>query len=342
MKCSTNFRHLIRKFLLLAVVPSIVSMSSVASDDNVTNTAGNKMNTHKSAIVLAAFGTSYDSAVNSLIAIEKHIESAYPNTPVRFAFTSNIIRKKWHARQNDEEYKRAHPQVPEHFYSVKNVLGTLADLQNEGYKNIVVQTTLLSHGEEFIDLKAYVDALASIETIKEKWKPFNHIAIGRPLMGTWGHHYEYQADLDVLASALADDIALAEKNDSALVYMGHGNEHLSTGLYAELEQRLNTMYPQVNSYVGLVEGFPGFDMLLEKIQADQITNVTIKPLMVVAGDHATNDMAGDEDDSWKVMLSTNNINVIPVLEGLGSKQTIQAIYLRHLQDAAKDAGIELE
>ncbi|MDB1125145.1 sirohydrochlorin cobaltochelatase [Vibrio algarum] len=297
--------------------------------------------TEKSAIVLAAFGTTYNSAIGALIDIKTEMENAYPDTPVRFAFTSNFIRKKWHSRQNDQEYRLAHPEVPENFYQVKNVLGTMADFQNEGYKNIVVQTTLLTHGEEFIDLRAYVEALASINTVKEKWKPFNKIALGRPLMGTWGTTFEYRTDLQILADALKADIELAKKNKTALVYMGHGNDHLSTGLYYELGELLNETYPEVKSYVGLVEGHPSFDTILKKMKADGVTQVTVKPLMVVAGDHATNDMASDEEDSWKVMLTNAGIKATPILEGLGSSDAIQKIFLRHLADAAEEAGIEL-
>lgn len=295
----------------------------------------------KSAIVLAAFGTTYNTAVESLIAIQEEIQKAYPNTPVRFAFTSNIIRKKWHKRQSDSQYQKDHPEVPQSFYNVKNVLGTMADFQNEGYKNIVVQTTLLTHGEEFIDLTAYVDALASIQTIKDKFKPFQKVAIGRPLMGTWGKQYEYSEDIAKLSEALSSDVKLAKENNAALVYMGHGNDHLSTGLYYELENKLNQDYPDIKSYVGLVEGHPNFDALLKKLKSDGTKKVIIKPLMVVAGDHASNDMAGDEDDSWKIMLREAGIEVTPVLVGLGSSNKIQQIYLQHLADAAKDAGILL-
>ncbi|WP_375749628.1 sirohydrochlorin cobaltochelatase [Vibrio sp. HN007] len=296
----------------------------------------------KTAIVLAAFGTTYDTAVGSLIGIQEEVEQAYPNTPVRFAFTSNIIRKIWHQRDSDQAYKDAHPDIPASFYDVKNILGTLADLQNEGYKNIVVQTTLLTHGEEFIDLKAYTDALSSIETIKQKWKPFHTITIGRPLMGTWGKDYEYRQDLEKLTVALKSDVELAKKNNSALVYMGHGNDHLSTGLYYELGEMMNEAYPEVKTYVGLVEGHPGFDKILADMKKDGVKKVTAKPLMVVAGDHATNDMAGDEEDSWKVMLSNEGIKVTPVLEGLGSNDAIQKIYLQHLVDAANDAKLALK
>ncbi|MEI8631068.1 sirohydrochlorin cobaltochelatase [Vibrio sp. PP-XX7] len=141
---------------------------------------------------------------------------------------------------------------------------------------------------------------------------------------------------------MTEDVKLAEENHSALVYMGHGNEHLSTGLYYELGELMNQIYPQVHTYIGLVEGHPDFETVLKQIRADGVTRVTLKPLMVVAGDHANNDMAGDEGDSWKVRLTNAQIQVIPILKGLGSKASIQAIYLSHLADAARDTGITLK
>ncbi|WED28708.1 sirohydrochlorin cobaltochelatase [Vibrio sp. DW001] len=333
MKFSNCLIEIVAKPTILLFLTVLLCFSSTVSSAD--------SEPQKSAIVLAAFGTTYDSAVGSLIAIKQTVEEAYPNTLVKFAFTSNIIRKKWHSRKNDAQYRERHSEISEDLYDVKNVLGTLADLQNEGYKDIVVQTTLLSHGEEYIDLQNYVGALASIETLKKKWRPFSNIALGRPLMGTWGNKYEYRLDLEMLAKALREDINLAKQNGTALVYMGHGNDHLSTGLYYELSQLLNDMYPEVKSYVGVVEGHPDFDFILKKIKQDGVDSVTLKPLMVVAGDHATNDMAGDESDSWKVMLSNANIKVTAVFEGLGSKKAIQTIYLNHLKDAANDAGISL-
>ena len=322
------------------IVTGLFFAASVSTTTQATTTHV-KPHVEKSAIVLAAFGTTYDSAIGSLIGIKKKVEQAYPNTPVKFAFTSNIIRKKWHSRQNDKAYQAAHPDVPHDFYYVKNVLGAMADLQNDGYKNIVVQTTLISHGEEFTDMSAYVNALASIETLKEKYKPFHKLAIGRPLMGMWGTQYEYSKDMQILAESLADDVALAKKKHTALVYMGHGNNHLSTGLYYELGELMNKVYPDTAIYIGLVEGHPDFSHLLKQLQGDNIKSVTLKPLMVVAGDHATNDMAGDDDQAWKVMLTNAGIKVTPILEGLGSKDAIQNIYLSHLADAAKDAQITL-
>lgn len=295
----------------------------------------------KTAIVVAAFGTSYPSAVGSLLAIVRDIEAAYPEVPVQMAFTSNIIRKKWHARAEDNEYRNNHPNVPGYFYQIKNVLGTLAELQNQGYKNIVIQPTLLTHGEEYLDLQAYIEGLRSIETTRKRWQPFNKLALGRPLMGTWGPAHPYAEDLEQLAQAVSEDVELARKEDAALVYMGHGNEHLSSGLYYEFELIMNRLYPQIRTGVGLVEGHPDLSEVVTKLRRGGAQKLLLKPLMVVAGDHASNDMAGDEKDSWKSQLVDAGFEPIPLLLGLGDNAAVRRIFIRHLQDAAMEAGIEL-
>lgn len=302
---------------------------------------GSETKNEKTAIVVAAFGTTYPSAVNSLLAIVHDFEAKYPDTPVQMAFTSNIIRKKWHSRADDQAYRTAHPEVPAYFYTIKNVLGALADLQNQGYKIIAVQPTLLTHGEEYLDLQAYVEGLLSIETTREHWQPFKKIALGRPLMGTWGPAFPYHEDIDKLAKALKTDIETAKKTNSTLVYMGHGNELLSTGLYYELELKMNQLYPQVKTVIGLVEGHPNFDEVLDKLQIADNKKIMLKPLMVVAGDHATNDMASDEEDSWKAQLLSAGFKVTPILEGLGNNPAARLLFIQHLQDAATEAGIEL-
>ncbi|AZG75172.1 sirohydrochlorin cobaltochelatase [Shewanella livingstonensis] len=298
-------------------------------------------NKPQNAIVIAAFGTTYDSTLASLLDIKSSMQTRYPNTEVRLAFTSNFIRKKWHKRATDKTYIAEHQNVPATLYNVKNVLGTLADLQDLGFSNIVVQPTHLTHGEEYMDTKAIVDALADIETIKPKFKPFKRLALGRPLLGTWGVKYPYHQDIHSLAIALKDDVAQAKLQNRALVYMGHGNEHLSTGLYKEFEIEMNKMYPQVKTFVGLVEGFPDLNNIVMQIESQHVTSIMLRPLMIVAGDHANNDMAGDEKDSWKTVLTTLGINVNTVLEGLGEKPAVQAIFIQHANDAANDLGIQL-
>ncbi|ADD66969.1 Sirohydrochlorin cobaltochelatase [Denitrovibrio acetiphilus DSM 12809] len=318
------------RILSLVVLTLLLSGVVYASGDG-------HMKEEKSAIVITAFGTSYESTLNSILAIVKDTEKEFPQTPVRLAFTSNIIRKIWNQRDMDEDYKKEHPEVPAQLYKVKNVLGAVADLQNEGYRNIVVQSTHVANGEEFQDLESYVNGLRSIHTIKEKFQPFNAIALGKPLTGTTSH----AEDVEILAKTLGDDIKQAEKEGAALVYMGHGNEHMAQGVYYELEIVMNRMY-DVPVAVGLVEGLPDLDTVLDKLKNAGTKKVLLKPLMIVAGDHANNDMAGDEDDAWKTILTKAGYDVDPVLEGLGDKAGIRKIFIKHIQEAAAQVGIALK
>jgi len=291
----------------------------------------------KTAIVITAFGTTYEKTLNSILAIKADAEKAFPETEVRLAFTSNIIRKIWNKRAGDAEYKKEHPSIPAELYNVKNVLGVIGDLQNEGYRSIVVQSTHVANGEEFHDLMSYVRGLQSIRTFKAKFAPFKALALGKPLTGTI-EHTEY---VDTLAKALADDIKSAKDEGRVLVYMGHGNEHMAQGIYYELEIALNRMY-DIPVAIGLVEGQPDLDTVLDKLAIYGNKKVLIKPLMIVAGDHANNDMAGDEDDAWKVILSKAGYDVKPVLEGLGDKPAVRQIFINHMKEAAAEAGITLK
>jgi sirohydrochlorin cobaltochelatase len=291
----------------------------------------------KTAIVITAFGTTYEQTLHSILAIKEDAEKAFPETEVRLAFTSNIIRKIWNKRAGDAEYKKEHPNVPAELYTVKNILGVIGDLQNEGYRNIVVQSTHVANGEEFHDLMSYVRGLQSIRTFKAKFSPFNALALGKPLTGTI-EHTEY---VETLAKALADDVKAAKEEGRVLVYMGHGNEHMAQGVYYELEIVMNRMY-DVPVAVGLVEGLPDIDVVMDKLAVYGNKKVLIKPLMIVAGDHANNDMAGDEDDSWKVVLGKAGYDVKPVLEGLGDKPAVRQIFIHHIKEAAAKAGITLK
>ena len=299
--------------------------------------AKEKKHKEKSAIVIASFGTTYLTTLKSILQIEEDVKKAFPHTRVELAFTSNIIRKIWHKRDKDKKFKKEHPNVDPKLYKIKNVLGTLADLQNEGCRNIVVQSTHVANGEEYHDLMSYVKQLEGIRTFKRKFKPFLAIGLGKPLMGTY-HPEEY---IHKLASVLKDDVELAKKENAALVYMGHGNENMPIGYYYQLELVMNRMYdyPVV---IGLVEGLPDLQSVIDKLKAKNVKKVVLKPLMIVAGDHANNDMAGDEDDSWKVVLTKAGFKVKPVLEGLGDKQAVRDIYIEHIKDAAKKKGIVLK
>ncbi|MEA1967797.1 MAG: sirohydrochlorin cobaltochelatase [Thermodesulfobacteriota bacterium] len=296
----------------------------------------------KNAIILASFGTTVPEAVKAITNIQERVEKDFPDTEVRLTFTSNIIRSVWKKRQTqaDQWIKKG---IPEKVLYVKGIIATFGDLQEAGYKNIVVQPTHVFHMEQYQDLKSYVDAMKSIKTIKSKWSPFDTIALGRPALGTIGSHYDYHEDLARAVKIFSKDTKLAKKKNAVLVYMGHGNEHWSTGIYAELQKEMRKAYPGVMTFVGSVEGYPSLEDVAAGLNHLSLKNkrVLVKPLMIVAGDHATNDMAGSEEDSWKSVFEKNGFKVFPVLKGLGSDNDFADIFVDHIRDAAKDAGINL-
>lgn len=306
-------------------------------------TAAEEKVPQKNGIVLAMFGTTVEPALQGLLNIKDKMEATYPNTPVRIAFTSNIIRKIWQRRAADPVYVKAHPEIPYEILHAQGPLATMANFQDEGYINLVVQPTHIAPAEEFLDLKTYVGTLASIETIKAKFKPFNKLVIGRPMLGTYGDSHPYAEDIIVAAKAMKEDIERAKKAGAALVYMGHGNDYFpSGGSYLQFQQAMNDTYPEVTTLVGTVEGYPAFDQVLEVLQRKGIKKVVIRALMIVAGDHATNDMASAEEDSWKSLLEKNGIATTPYLYGMGENDKVAAIYVQHAAEAATDAGIELK
>ncbi len=323
------------KLLSLLFIIAVFSLTMVAP------AAAAKTKPVKKAIVLAGFGTSYPSALVAITNIRDRVRKAFPETRVEMAFTSNIIRKIWHKRQDDKQFLTDNPNIPNDILYVKGPLATIANLQDEGYNVIIVQPTHIYAGEEFADLSAYVAGLNSIKTIKAKFMPFKKLVIGRPLLGKAGIEHDYHEDLVPAAKALAADVALADKNGATLVYMGHGNEYYSTGTYAEFQQTLQKMYPKTNILVGTVEGYPSLDNVVSALVHTKTKKVILKPFMIVAGDHANNDMAGDDDDSWKMVLKSKGINVITVTKGLGENSKIADIYINHIKDVAKESDIDL-
>jgi len=286
----------------------------------------------KQAIVLAAFGTSYPEGLKSILNIRAKVEKAHPGTMVRLAFTSSIIRDIWKERRDDTAWRQANPGVPEDVLFVKSPLATLADLSDAGYKDVTVQSLHVFAGEEFADLKNTLIGLRSIRTVKAKSLPFTMMLLGRPALGMPGDTLPYTEDIAAAVKALKADVDEAGKMDAALVYMGHGNDFYSTGIYAEFQREMQSEhgYPV---YVGCVEGYPAFADMLAQLKRSGKKNVLLKPFMIVAGDHASNDMAGDEDDAWKVMLAKAGFTVKTDLRGLGAVDAWADIYVRHLDEA---------
>ncbi|BBO89665.1 sirohydrochlorin cobaltochelatase [Desulfosarcina ovata] len=320
--------------LLAMFLMASMSIQALAS-------GGGQLTESKTAIILASFGTTVPEAVSAITNIQAKVKKAFPGVPVKVTFTSNIIRSVWKERQADAKTWLG-KGIPEEILYVRNIIATFGDLREEGYTDIIVQPTHMFFMEQSHDLTSYVNAMRSIRTMKQKWMPFHKIAMGRPALGTVGPQYDYHEDVEKAIKTLADDFAMAKKNKATLVYMGHGNEHWSTGIYSETAKAMREMYPAVKTIIGSVEGYPSIDDVLKCLSRTKGDKVILKPFMIVAGDHATNDMASEEDDSWKTLIEEQGLKVMPVLKGLGSNDAFAGIFVEHIRDAAKDAGIALK
>lgn len=323
---------------VLAIIAVLVSLTLTAGIPHASNAGPKQV---KSAIVVAHFGTTVPEALTAITNINEEIRRAYPNTEVRTTFTSNIIRGIWKKRQQEAQ-KWLDQGIPSEILYVKNVIATIGDLLEDGYTDIVVQPSHMFYMEQSYDLQQYVNALASITTMKERWKPFTHLVMGRPALGMPGDRHPYMEDIEAVVATLADDAKQAKEAGALLVYMGHGNENWSTGIYAETEKTMREVYPEVQTFIGVVEGVPSLDELLPRMLAQANRKVILKPFMIVSGDHSVNDMASDETDSWKSVLAREGFAVTPVLEGLGTNSGFARIFVDHIADASKEAGIALQ
>ena len=254
-------------------------------------------------IMVVSFGTSYnDSREATIGAIETAIADAYPEYEVRRAFTSQIIIDKLKERDGLE---------------IDNVEEALDRAAADGVKTLVVQPTHLMNGYEYTDL---ADALKDYED------KFEQVVLAEPLLTS-------DEDFEAVAKAIAEETASYDDGQTAICFMGHGTEADSNGIYAKLQEKL-TAGGYENYDIGTVEAEPSLEDLMEALAAKgTYTKVVLEPLMVVAGDHANNDMAGDEEDSWKSQLEAADYEVECILKGLGELPAIREIYAAHTQAA---------
>ncbi|NLX19332.1 MAG: sirohydrochlorin cobaltochelatase [Desulfobulbus sp.] len=294
------------------------------------------------AIILATFGTTVETAVSGLLSMCRTMSDAFPGIPVTMAFTSNQIRWIWQRRARDPVYLNAHPDIPGEILKIQGVLAAIANLQDRGVDTLIVQPTHIVPAEEFHDLGSYIRGLTSITTMKPKWRPFKTIALGRPLLGSYHLQRPYSGDIRRVAEALSEDAALARDRKAALVYMGHGNRFFpSGGLYLEFAARMRQLYPDVLTLIATAEGFPALDDILTDLRHHEVRRVILKPFLLVAGEHASRDLAGPEEDSWLSRLTEQGFEVTPVLAGLNENPDLVQILIDHAAEAAADAGVEL-
>jgi sirohydrochlorin cobaltochelatase len=297
--------------------------------------------TKEPAVVLAAFGASQPEALRGIDNVYQRVRETFPQLQVEVCFTSNQMRQVWQKRSQDPDWLQASPQIPEWVLGVKGPLAAIAGLQDAGFRTQIVQPLHIYAGEEYEDLKSYISGLKAIKTVKDKWMPFDKLALGRPALGEPGPRRPYLQNLERAAQALAEDAEEALDKGLALVYVGHGNHHFSTGVYHELQAVMSRTYPGLEVLIGTVEGMFGAEHVRDRLKDKGIGQVLMKPLMMVAGVHARDDIAGEEPDSWRSIMESAGIKVECRLEGLGEKDSWAGIFLEHIRDAAADAEIRL-
>ena len=257
----------------------------------------------KKGILLVAFGSSYPQAQASFENIEAEVKKAFPEVPLRWAYTSKIIRHKL------EEEKGKHLDSP---------AMALARMMDDGFTHVAVQSLHTIGGAEFHDLHSIVDGFESMSGGFEK------ILLGYPLLAA-------SQDLEAVREAMLENIPEERQPDEAVILMGHGTHHPSNAFYQAMAYLFQQKDPHV--FVGVVEGSPLLEDILPELKAKGIEKAYLMPFMSVAGDHVRNDMAGDGPDSWKTVLEKQGIETEAVLKGTAEYDTIVDIWVDHLKGA---------
>ena len=275
-------------------------------------------------ILVVSFGTSYnDSRVEDIKGIEDALKESYPDWSVRRAFTAQIIIN--HVQARDGEF-------------IDNMQQALDRAVENGVKNLVVQPTHLMHGAEYDEM---------MEALEEYQDNFEAVAVAEPLLGEVGDDATViNEDKEAVAKAVTDaaiadagyeSMEKAAEDGAAFVFLGHGTSHTAKVSYSQMQTQLENL-GYVNAFVGPVEGEPedtACESVIEKVKEAGYTKVILRPLMVVAGDHANNDMAGAEEDSWKSMFeATENFESVEAqIAGLGRIDAVKQIYVDHTKAA---------
>ena len=286
-------------------------------------------------LLVVSFGTSFnDSRTADIGGIEKALQTAYPDWSVRRAFTAQIIIN--HVQARDDE-------------KIDNMDQDLQRAVDNGVKNLVVQPTHLMHGAEYDELTE------AVESYKDK---FESVTIAEPLLGEVGDSDDaVNDDKKAVAEAITteavktagyDDLDAAEADGTAFVFMGHGTSHTAKISYSQMQSQMNDLGYD-NVFIGTVEGKPedtACEAVIEKIKEAGYKKVVLRPLMVVAGDHANNDMAGDDEDSWKSQFEASGAfdKIDTQIAGLGEIAAIQDLYVAHTKAAmdGNDAAVSEE
>lgn len=282
-----------------APTPALLQASQIGVLTHETAELQNLPN--KDAILVMSFGTTFkDTREKTIDATVNAIKAAHPDTKVMVAFTSHIIIDRIKANEGIQYY------TPEE---------ALAQLKKEGYTRVALTSLDIIPGIEY-DYKEAVYNLHKNE--------FKKMTMGTPLM-YWQGQEGQDDDITATMQALSSQFPKMGKKDAVLV-MAHGTPHPANAYYAVMQERLNELGYE-NVYIYSVEGWPHLETIIPKLKAKKIKNITMMPLMMVAGDHATNDMAGSEEDSHKTILEKEGFKVNTYIHGLGENEAVRNIFV---------------
>lgn len=251
------------------------------------------------AILAASFGTSFlETREKNILAVERELSEAFPDSKIYTAYTSGMVRRALQKKG----------------VSVPDVSQALNQMLADGVKTLTVVPTLLLLGEEYDRLCA---------AIEKRRGDFEAVTIAKPLLAS-------QEDMEIVLKSIAR--ANPVEAGEALVCMGHGTRQFTNTVYAALDYMAKSSgLPHI--FIGTVEAFPGLDTVLETVKRAGYKKVLLTPLMFVAGDHAVNDMAGDERDSWRKTFENAGFSVRCTVRGLGELPEIRALYRAHAEAA---------
>ena len=284
-------------------------------------------------LLVVSFGTSFnDSRAQDIKGIEDKLQEAYPDWSVRRAFTAQIIINHVEARDNEV---------------IDNMQQALDRAVANGVKNLVVQPTHLMHGAEYDEMTEAIDGY------KDK---FESVAIAEPMLGEVGDDATViNDDKKAVAQAITDEackiagydsMEAAAEDGTAFVFMGHGTSHTANVTYDQMQTQMDDL-GFTNAFIGTVEGEPEdteCQAVIAKVKDAGFKKVVLRPLMVVAGDHANNDMAGDDEDSWKSQFEASGAfdSIDCQIEGLGRIEAVEDLYVEHTKAAIDSLGADAE
>lgn len=264
----------------------------------ITSAQTNKAD--KTGILLVSFGSSYPGTKDTFDNIEEEIQTAFPELEIRWAYTSKIIRKKLRSRGE----------------KIDSPAEALAKMGEAGFKRVAVQSLHVIPGKEYVNLKKTVEAFSKMP------KGLDIVKLGAPLL----YHHK---DIVKLSDALFQHLPSEMSKNDVLIYMGHGTHHSANIYYPGMQYYLWQKNP--NIFLATVEGYPELNQVIEKLDKKTIPKVWLLPFMTIAGDHAQNDMAGDEKDSWKSILESKGYRVEALMEGMAEHKEIVQIWIDHLK-----------